>query len=92
MLDNDFVAVVGKQKYSIATSILLADSMASDIGRPRHYLYKTAKGAYFKVESWPSGTNLKPLDQEAAIRMFEKAHFQRVTFSEAFPDVIVEEA
>jgi hypothetical protein len=93
--EKNIVAIIGKKRYSVAESTLLATvwvSLAIESEKPTTTLYRTAKGAYFKVLLWSNDPEVKPITQEQAIRLYERATETHVEYSAAFPDVQIEDA
>jgi len=60
------------------------------------FLYQTPKGVYFTVTltKWPDEQDdLTPIEQDEAISLYEmRLTEHRLKFSDAFPNVVVEEA
>jgi hypothetical protein len=60
------------------------------------FLYRTPRGAYFTVNltQWQGERDtLTPLSQKDAIELFEGTLTEHdVTYQEAFPDIVIEDA
>ena len=93
--------IVNQKKYDTQTATLLAsDEYWDGHNDERHgrntFLYRTSKGSYFQVTltQWEDEEDtLNPISQEEAIQLYEtslKSH--EVSYGEAFPNVIIEEA
>lgn len=98
---NRFTKIIGRKKYSVEASILLAgDDFWDGHNWERHgrntFLYRTTGGNFFTVTltQWQGEQNhLTPITQDEAIQLFETTLSEhRVTYSEAFPGVEVEDA
>lgn len=98
---SDMVRIIGRRRYSVAASTLLAsDAYWDGHNFERHgrntYLYRTAKGAYFTVNlsQWQGeADSLTPITQQEAVDLYEGAlreHYEN--YATAFPDVSVEDA
>lgn len=98
---DDLVRIVNQKRYSVKIATLLAGNDYWDghnwerQGR-NTFLYKTPSGSYFTVNltQWQGEQDtLLPISQEEAIELFEESLTNhRVTYSEAFPGVKVEDA
>jgi hypothetical protein len=98
---EDFSRIVNRKNYSVKTAVLIAHDAYWDghnferSGR-NTFLYKTPKGAYFQVTltCWQGEQDtLIPISQEDAMDLFENDLSEHeVKYSEAFPDVTIEEA
>ena len=95
------IRIIEGKRYRTETATLLADDVYWDghnmeRGGRNTFLFRTPRGAYFTVTvtMWQGEHDtLTPLDEAEAIRLYEEAlpeHY--VAYSEAFPNVTVEEA
>ena len=95
------IRIIEGKRYRTETATLLADDVYWDghnmeRGGRNTFLFRTPRGAYFTVTvtMWQGEHDtLTPLDEAEAIRLYEGAlreHY--VAYSEAFPNVTVEEA
>jgi len=98
---TEFSKIVDRKRYSVKTATLIAaDDYWDGHNWERHnrntFLYRTPNGAYFTVRltQWQGEQNtLTPVTQSDAIELYEgrlSEHY--VEYSEAFPDVKVENA
>lgn len=97
-----FERIVGRVRYSVEKSTLIAgddhwDGHNFERSGRNSFLYKTQNGKYFEVNlsQWQGEeTTLVPLSQDDAIEFFESCRDdeQRVSFSEAFPGVKIQDA
>ena len=93
-------AVIDGRRYDTNTAILLGgDDYWDGHNFERHgtncFLYRTKKGAYFtlNLSQWEgSTTTIEPVSEEEARELFENLRVQQVSYEEAFPDFVVEEA
>lgn len=87
------ITIIRGLRYSTEVSVLLAyqeDVKESDICG----LYRTPKGAYFgtfKNNKFPSGA-LVPIDKDVAMDWYAAMQTKVREFSEAFPDVQIQDA
>lgn len=98
---TEFTRIVDRKRYSVKNATLLAHDAYWDghnferSGR-NCFLYRTAGGRYFTVNltRWEGEQDtLEPVNQDQAIDLYENALTEHeVTYSEAFPDVKVEDA
>ena len=98
---DNFTKIINRKKYSTSTAALIASNAYWDghnferSGR-NTFLYRTPRGNYFYVTltAWQGERDqLIPVSQGEAIEMYETNLSQHeVEYSDAFPDVIVEEA
>ncbi|MBI2952888.1 MAG: hypothetical protein HYY30_01130 [Chloroflexi bacterium] len=92
--------VIGRVRYRVADSILIADDEYWDGHNfERHgrntFLYRTPKGRYFAVHltRWQGEWDrIEPLDEDAAYELYEDLPEKQVDVSEAFPSMAIEEA
>jgi hypothetical protein len=98
---ENFNRIVNKKRYSVKTATLLAgddywDGHNFERQGRNCFLYKTPSGSYFEVNltQWQGEQDtLLPVTLEEAIELFEESlSNHRVTYSEAFPEVKVEDA
>lgn len=90
---KNIVEIIGKKRYSVASSTLLAEMRKTPRSRYERYIYKTAKNAYFELKVGLEGRHrLIPISDEQAIRFWEQADKQHVKFVDAFPDVEIQDA
>jgi hypothetical protein len=98
---SDFVRIIGRVRYDVQRSRLLAhDCYWDGQNFERHgrntFLYRTPKGAYFTVTltQWQGEHDeLTPITQDEAIDLYEGAlREHEVNYAAAFPDVVVVEA
>lgn len=98
---KEFVRIVNKIRYDVSKATLIAsDAYWDGHNFERHgrntFLYRTPKGRYFTVTltQWQGERDtLEPVTQEEAIDLFEDdLPEHEVKYSEAFPDVTIEEA
>ena len=98
---KEFVRIVGRKRYSVATSKLLAhDSYWDGHNFERHgtntFLYRTPRLNYFTIRltQWQGETDsLNPCTIDEAIELYEgslKEH--EVSYEEAFPGVEIRDA
>jgi len=85
--------IVNKLRYDTEKSTLIAH----DGPYTRLFLYKTPNGRYFyvekiKFENSDEDLDLRPIDIENAIRMYESLRVHVVKIENAFPGVEVEDA
>ena len=98
---ENFVRVVDRKRYSVATATLLASDTYWDghnferSGR-NMWLYRTPRGRYFTVTRtcWQGEQDsLTPCSEGEAIALYECGLSEHeLEYSEAFPGVTVEEA
>lgn len=92
--------VIRGKRYSTATATLIAgndywDGHNFERSGTNTFLYRTPKGAYFKVHltQWQGDHNsLEPLTQDEALEVWEGLSEKRVDYESAFPGLIVEDA
>ncbi len=98
---DDMERIIGRKKYSVKTATLIAsDEYWDGSNWERHgrntFLYRTPNGAYFTVNltQWQGERDsLTPVTQEEAIELYENSLSEHeVSYSEAFPDVKVDDA
>ncbi|TDA65935.1 MAG: hypothetical protein D9V45_03050 [Chloroflexi bacterium] len=98
---KDFVRIINKKRYSVATSTLIAHDAYWDghnferSGR-NEFLYRTPNGNYFTVNltCWQGERDtLTPVSQDEAVELFESnLPEHEVSYAEAFPGVTVKDA
>lgn len=98
---TDLVRIVNRKRYSVKTATLIAHDAYWDgnnferSGR-NTFLYRTPRGNFFTVNltRWQGERDtLTPVDQDEAIDLYENSLTEHeVKYSEAFPDVTIEEA
>ena len=95
------VRVVNRKRYSVETATLIAgddwwDGNNHERGGRNMWLYRTPKGNFFTVtlSQWQGETNhLEPCSIECAMDLFEDSlPVHALSYEEAFPDVIIEDA
>ena len=93
--------IVNRKRYSTETATLIAsdcywDGSNMERGGRNTFLYRTPRGAYFTVNltQWQGERDtLTPLSQKDAIELFEGTLTEHdVTYQEAFPDIVIEDA
>jgi len=93
--------IVNRKRYSTETATLTAsdcywDGSNMERGGRNTFLYRTPRGAYFTVNltQWQGERDtLTPLSQKDAIELFEGTLTEHdVTYQEAFPDIVIEDA
>lgn len=92
--------VIRGKRYSTATAALLAgddywDGHNYERSGTNTFLYRTVKGAFFKVRltQWEGDRdNLEPLTQDEALELWEGLSVKRLDYEEAFPGLTVEDA
>jgi hypothetical protein len=90
---KNIVEIIGKKRYSVASSTLLAEINITSRSKYDRYIYRTAKGAYFELKVVSSGGHrLIPISDDHAMRFWDHADKQHVKFVDAFPDVKIEDA
>lgn len=98
---TDFERIIDRKRYSVKTSTLIAgddywDGNNYERSGRNTFLYRTPGGRYFTVTltRWQGERDtLEPVSQEEAIYLYENALPEHeVNYSEAFPDVKVEDA
>lgn len=98
---DNFTRIVGKKRYSTKTATLIAsDAYWDGSNWERHgrntFLYRTPKGAFFTVAltQWQGEQDtLSPITQDEAIELYEGALTEHeLSYAEAFPSVMVEDA
>jgi hypothetical protein len=98
---QNFTRIIDRKKYSTETATLIADDVYWDgHNMERHgrntFLYRTPNGAFFTVTltEWQGEKDsLTPVTQGEAIELYEGSLSEHhVEYSEAFPDVKVEDA
>jgi hypothetical protein len=97
---SNFEKIIDGKRYSTKTGKLLCgndywDGQSWERGGTNTFLYRTPKGSYFKffMTQWEGQSDsIEPVSQERAVWFFVSCPIstQRVTFKEAFPDVIIE--
>ena len=96
-----FTRIIGRKRYNIATSTLLAaddywDGHNFERSGRNTFLYRTPSGAYFTVTLtiWQGERDsLDPVTESEAVGLFEDSLTEHaVRYAEAFPDVKVEDA
>lgn len=93
-------AVIGRKRYRVGNSILIAHDSYWDGGSYTRYgrntyLYRTPTGLYFAVHltQWQGERDrIEPLDVEAAYALYERLPEKEFPVEMAFPGVVVEEA
>lgn len=98
---SNFTRIIDRRRYSTETATLIASDCYWDghnferSGR-NTFLYRTPNGNYFTVclSQWPGEQdNLTPVSLDEAIDMYEGSLTEHDEFySDAFPDVTIEEA
>jgi len=100
MQPRKMIQVIGGKRYNTETATLLAHDAYWDghnferSGR-NTFLYRTPKGAYFVVRQtcWQGERDsLEPLDRDEAVGLFEQLPEHDVSWEEAFPGVVIEDA
>ena len=98
---QDFVRIIDRRRYDVATATLIAaDDYWDGHNFERHgrntFLYRTPKGNYFYVclSQWQGEQDtLTPITLDDAIDLYERTLSEHaVTYVEAFPGVSVVEA
>jgi hypothetical protein len=98
---TDFEKIIDRKRYSTKTAALLAgndywDGHNFERSGRNTFLYHTPQGAYFYVNltCWQGEQDtLIPCSLDEAIELFEGSLTEhRVDYSEAFPDVTIEDA
>lgn len=98
---KDMTRIVDRTRYSVATADLLAgddfwDGHNFERRGRNTFLYRTPKGAYFKVTltQWQGESDdLTPVTLEEAIELYERQLTEHYAeYADAFPGVEVEEA
>ena len=92
--------IIERKRYSVKTATLLAgDDYWDGHNFERHarntFLYRTPKGSYFScnLSQWQGEQDaIVPLSKDEAIELFESLSENRVSYEEAFPGVVIEEA
>ena len=92
--------VINGKRYNTDTALLLAgndywDGHNYERQGTNCFLYRTKKGAYFtlNLSQWEgSTTSIEPVSDDEARSLFESLREKRVSYEEAFPDFIIEEA
>ena len=96
-----FERIIGRKRYSVETAECIAgDDYWDGHNFERHgrqtWLYRTPRGAFFTVTrtKWQGEQDdLSPISEGRAIELFEgRLSEHRLEYTEAFPDVAVEEA
>jgi len=96
-----FVRIVGQRRYSTATATLLASDAYWDghnfERRGRNtFLYRTSHRAFFVVtlSQWQGERDtLTPIPEDEAMSLYENDLSEHeVTYEEAFPGVVIENA
>ena len=96
-----FSRVVDRKRYSVETATMIAhDAYWDGHNFERHgrntWLYRTPRGAYFLVTrtQWQGERDtLQPVDVENAINRYELDLTEHdVSYEDAFPGIVVEEA
>jgi len=96
-----FTRIINRKRYSTKTATLLAgDDYWDGHNFERHgrntFLYRTPRGAYFTVSltQWQGEQDtLTPISEGEAIELFEGPLSNRgVSYEEAFPGVVIEDA
>jgi hypothetical protein len=92
--------VIRGKRYSTKTATLIAGNDYWDghnwerLGT-NAFLYRTPKGAYFRVDltQWEGQRDsLEPLSETEALELWEELSEKRVEYEEAFPGHVIEEA
>jgi len=87
------IGVILGIRYSTETATLLG----CEIDRKNQEacaVYKTPRGLYFctvKTKKWPSG-KIMAIDEQLAIKYYGDMYIKCVEFSEAFPDMEIQDA
>jgi len=96
-----FIKIINQKRYNTATATLIAgDDFWDGHNWERHgrntFLYKTPNGAFFVVHltHWQGeADSLEAVDLETAIELYENSLTEeRINYSEAFPNISVEDA
>lgn len=96
-----FVKIVNRTRYDVSLATLIAsDAYWDGHNFERHgrntFLYMTPKGRYFTVNltQWQGEQDsLEPISQDDAISLYEgRLSEHEVPYTEAFPDVEIQEA
>lgn len=100
MKQAEMKVTINRKTYDTSTAVLLASNRYWDgsnferNGR-NTYLYRTAKGNYFRyiTTMWQGEFDtITPMDAETAEELYNELHEKEVTYKEAFPNVPIEEA
>lgn len=98
---TEFSRIIDRKRYDVKTATLIAHNAFWDghnwERRGRNiFLYRTPKGNYFQVTltKWEGEQDgLEPLSQDVAILLYERDLPEHpVEYTEAFPDVQIEDA
>lgn len=98
---DNFEKIIDRKRYSTETSTLLAgddwwDGNNFERQGRQCFLYRTPNGAYFTVNltQWQGEQDtLLPCTLEEAVLLYEnELTCHSVSYQEAFPDVVIEEA
>jgi hypothetical protein len=97
---ENMTEVIRGKRYSTRTAVLLAgndywDGSNFERAGTNAFLYRTPKGAYFRVDltQWSGQRNsLEPLSEDEALALWESLSEKRVEYEEAFPGRVAEEA
>jgi hypothetical protein len=96
-----FTRIVNRRRYSVSTATLVAsDGYWDGHNHERHgrntFLYRTPRGAFFTVTltQWQGEQDtLEPITEDEAIALFEgRLSEHELSYAEAFPNVVIEEA
>lgn len=99
-MHRDLTRVVDGKKYDTKTATLLAGNDWWDghnYERSGHdtYIYRTARGRYFalRLTQWQGERDvIEPLTEDQAAEWWESLTEHRVSWEEAFPGRVLEEA
>ena len=91
---------INRKTYDTSTAVLLAsnrywDGNNFERGGRNTYLYRTAKGNYFRYTTtmWQGEFDtITPIDAEEAEELYNELREKEVKYKDAFPDVTIEEA
>lgn len=97
---DNWVEVIDNKRYSVKDATLIAsdcywDGSNMERSGTNTFLYRTAKGNYFKVflTQWQgSRDELTPLLETEAVMLWEKLPEREMSFEEAFPNQPIEDA
>jgi len=98
--DEKMEAIIGKVRYRVSDSVLLAHNSYWDNNDfTRHgrntFLYRSPKGKYFAVHMtmWAGEKDrIEPLSEDTAYQWFEDLPEKEVKVEEAFPSIVVDSA
>jgi len=96
----DMERVIDRKRYSTKAATQLSgddywDGHNFERSGRNTFLYRTAKGRYFTqhLTSWEDESDtLAPCTIDEAVTLFENMREKRVSYEEAFPGLMIEEA